>query len=1301
MSQCSFARFLFGLLLIPMIVGIAGERTRNYGLHVVPAAKTVKIDGDLKDWDLSGQYISCKDAPELVDSQSCRVAGMWDEQNLYMSFVFRDSTPLQNHWDPKTHGSHSWEGDCVQLRFRINKFFCHLNMWYHTPKKQPAMYVTYQRFMPPGQKAQSMNVDRPANPLQAGAEMAFQLAKDGKGYTQEVKIPWSAITRDGKCPGAGAKDMRMGMELFWSRIRHSGMFPRLEDNLAPGTITVGRFWQRDSSWGPLLLRQENSISLPMPDWQKKLLPEPKGTVSVPIELKQDSYVTLAVNDARGNRVRCWQAAKRLTKGKHVLQFDALSDENEPLPPGTYQWEGIARDQIDVRWLMSYYMPNSTPWKTNDGTGGWGPDHANLRTVVPIRKDLLFLGGIVSEAGDGSVFVDETGAKQGFAGEGKLAAVVGDTVYRLSNRFNNIGVANARTFRPDTIKLANGKMVSEVRIAPQTDAILGMAATEAGVFFSVRSKQDDKAVHQLRRHDLKTLAKLDEWTAPVSGPMALRADGTLLLAAATGVFAADPTTGKMTSVYEKDFGAAIGLTVAPQGNVFVGLGAPRHQIVLLSPQGKGFRETGRLGKAGGRTLAGFYDPTEGFFEPSGLGVDSQGRLWVAEDIKGCKRVSIWDWQQKKWLKDFIGGTYYGGGGMINPLDPTEAFYSNMVFKIDLDTGDWKLKQVGLLGPGRAVGDTTPAHGQGHAKPAVLNVANYGITPGTADQLLVCKGRSYLAQHRGHLARIYRKRPNGLWALCVWLNYGGKVRSGRWRKTVWKSIAPLLWVDRNDDFEVQTNEITQGKVGECWGANSYWGNGIGPDLSIYARAITPPRNLKGAKRKAFKTHPAKAYRVQSFTKGGTPIYDRKRFDIMPNFYAGTGLSDGTFFAEGGKLSKLQPEKTTGQTKYWYRGEKTQRWTDRMPEPGVLIAMNKHCGVAPSPVGDLVAFISDNGQRYLVTGDGLYVDQLMQDSRSQSDPWPKNPKRGVLVNNMAPGGESFCGWFCRLKDGRYLLTTGFLDCRVLQVEGIDSLRRLPGGSFTVTKADVARAREIQAFRLNARRITPRTEIAKRKQAFTVDGKLDDWNGVKPLALPTPIKKGGLVRYAWDAKNLYVVWQVQDKTPMKNMADRWEHAFKDDAVDLMFRPTANNIDSRKLLVGDCRILFTRQRGKDLGILYRPKSKTPKSYRFDAFEGANRQNAHTMQEVRQLTPKDLQYAISRSQTGYVVEAAIPWDLLGGRPDSGNATRMDFGALLGDPAGGRVANRVYWSNRNTAIVSDIPSEARLEPAQWGIVTFSD
>jgi hypothetical protein len=56
------------------------------------------------------------------------------------------------------------------------------------------------------------------------------------------------------------------------------------------------------------------------------------------------------------------------------------------------------------------------------------------------------------------------------------------------------------------------------------------------------------------------------------------------------------------------------------------------------------------------------------------------------------------------------------------------------------------------------------------------------------------------------------------------------------------------------------------------------------------------------------------------------------------------------------------------------------------------------------------------------------------------------------------------------------------------------------------------------------------------------------------------------------------------------------------------------------------------------------------------------------------------------------------QPEPEQVILADVGLLRGD--GAQTTQRSYWNNQGATIVSDIPSEARLEPANWGEWTFS-
>jgi len=67
-------------------------------------------------------------------------------------------------------------------------------------------------------------------------------------------------------------------------------------------------------------------------------------------------------------------------------------------------------------------------------------------------------------------------------------------------------------------------------------------------------------------------------------------------------------------------------------------------------------------------------------------------------------------------------------------------------------------------------------------------------------------------------------------------------------------------------------------------------------------------------------------------------------------------------------------------------------------------------------------------------------------------------------------------------------------------------------------------------------------------------------------------------------------------------------------------------------------------------------------------------------------------------EVSIPLVALGLTPQDGQIIKGDIGILRGN--GFQTLQRVYWSNKATAIVADVPSEAQLAPNLWGRFQFA-
>jgi hypothetical protein len=75
--------------------------------------------------------------------------------------------------------------------------------------------------------------------------------------------------------------------------------------------------------------------------------------------------------------------------------------------------------------------------------------------------------------------------------------------------------------------------------------------------------------------------------------------------------------------------------------------------------------------------------------------------------------------------------------------------------------------------------------------------------------------------------------------------------------------------------------------------------------------------------------------------------------------------------------------------------------------------------------------------------------------------------------------------------------------------------------------------------------------------------------------------------------------------------------------------------------------------------------------------------------------AVTVDRARYRVELALPLAALGVSPTPGLRLRGDLGVIASDAEGRSNVARIYWANKATNLVSDLPSEAWFFPQGWG------
>ena len=87
---------------------------------------------------------------------------------------------------------------------------------------------------------------------------------------------------------------------------------------------------------------------------------------------------------------------------------------------------------------------------------------------------------------------------------------------------------------------------------------------------------------------------------------------------------------------------------------------------------------------------------------------------------------------------------------------------------------------------------------------------------------------------------------------------------------------------------------------------------------------------------------------------------------------------------------------------------------------------------------------------------------------------------------------------------------------------------------------------------------------------------------------------------------------------------------------------------------------------------------------------------------KRLEKATVKVATGfnaYTVLITVPLAELGLKGGTEQNLTGVVGVIYSDPSGANRAARLYWHNKSTGLVSDVPSESRLDVKRWGPVSM--
>jgi hypothetical protein len=1218
-----------------------GARGRNKRIFVVPRSAPVTIDGDLKDWDLSGQ-IRIYVTKETISTQSARIALMHDDAALYISGNMRDPSPMMNRHDPLVDAAKAWDADAFQLRLALDPKssyplniqgasdqVVHLTLWEYTDRNEANLHIaTGMKYAPRAGFPQGV---APHNSF----EGAYKKGADGKSYTFEYRIPWSTL---------GAKTTPRAGDILASAIQ-------IQWGAPDGLSSTGGGWAMDlmngpgfsfqstAVWGKAIFTDKNHLPQTLVSAGDESTPAPPPTpLSFSYTLPASGEVSIGIYDKHKLLVRQLLAQAPRKAGRNIERWNGLDDLGKPLPAGEYSWRGLIHGPITTRYVMGVHNSGRPSYPTPDGRGAWGADHGQPAAVCS-TGDAMLLAWDAAEAGCGIIKTDLNGRKLWGIKPGAVhLAADAERFYTSGGRafFDGSGV--------QVFSLADGRPLNFGRGTPkieepaggdkESNTVTGLAYRNEVLYVSY-GKRNLIGLYDARQGTLKSTLEV-----PSPQRLAIRNDGTILVISNGRVLTL--CDGKNAPLITANLDAPQSIALDAQGDIYVANSGSLQNVAVFDANGKFLRS---IGKKGGRPRVGRYDAS-GMLEPGGIAIDRSGQLWVAETRDSPRRISVWSTRQARpspFLKEFFGGSQYATFLSMDPNRPNEAYCHMTIWDIDLQKGTWSpratmwraTKPNMVEAAYERVRVFTGKNGRQFAwgRSSYSNILyrrDSDVFKPIVAGIIVAKGSPFIAWPPYPIFADNEKYPNGAY----------------------------YWQDANDDQTIQSAEITKLPA---TGSEMLF-NWVDADLNLYADA-------------GYIIRPSK------FEKG-SPRYDFSKVEKLPvkgnGEFGGLWIDpyDGSFYTirDSGDRGIFRHTRT-GQLLWQYRVAGSWRSTLNKPiaRPGQVWGVTAPLGVA----GEFTGVATYFGPFHLFTRDGLYVAKIFKDARlGESD--------AATIN-----AEAFSGQLVKLKNGKYYLLAGDTDGRISEVLGLDTVKRLTGGKFDLSESDVHLARATQDEYSSRQAGRMPLVIARGKSALSV----------APSVHKTMDETHGFeVKAARDDQNLYLQYRVSSPYELVNSMGDPRIIFKGGNLLDFQIATGASADAQRVkpAPGDVRVLISRREdGKPVAVLFRPKIKDFKGEPEVLKSPTGRESFDAIADISDKITLEYQ----KTDKGFSALATLPLGVLQWQPQDATLVKMDVGYLFGNAGGNQIAQRLYWSNASptSGIIGDVPSEARLEPDRWGTV----
>ncbi len=521
-----------------------------------------------------------------------------------------------------------------------------------------------------------------------------------------------------------------------------------------------------------------------------------------------------------------------------------------------------------------------------------------------------------------------------------------------------------------------------------------------------------AVYDAKRGDL-----LNTITVPSPAGIAARNDGMLLAVSGNSVVTVDNDT--VTPLITDHLDSPSAMTASKDGEIFVTNGGALQDVSVFP------RKANTCAVSAKSAVARRWANTtpSGMFNPGSVALDSRGRLWVVEINMVPKRIGVWDVKTGASLKDYWGNANYCSIIWMDPLHPDKVYCDGVEWSVDLEKGTWGCNAIPWF--------PTKANQPGPAIGSIVFTANNG------KQYAFCNGYLYMRDgdvFKPILAFIWNQHPG----------------TGFFTDTKKYPVRPdgngdtYVWVNKRKDQTLHDDEMTL--IGPPWCRAFFW---VEKDLSIWHtggyKPVTKPDGSQGYE--TLNT-PTCIYHPVRIEPDGYPVYDFANPDCCPS--PARRIPTRMILIPS---TSIPPARTWDRPSVSDAGRATAK---------AALGLSRHALVESTHQTPAGAGQTLGANRQPVCGGRLHRHvQLLRDLprlharrpvRSHAHARPARQAR------PGTGRQRLETWNGQLINppgtNKYYLLHGDQDGRISEILGLDTVKRLPGGTYEITEDDAKKA-------------------------------------------------------------------------------------------------------------------------------------------------------------------------------------------------------------------------------------------------------